>query len=348
ARVRRVPAHLAWQRRFGADRGPSRPSRQSAANPSPRRTPRPGAAGPAATGSSRHPPRHPIRAARLPTTQLLPVLPRAGCRHLRRLRPQHQGEDLMTTTEPTIVETPGSGTQHVWPLPVDEATLLDLITTVFTDHWQHIHFGPIIEGAAWEVGAPGAPTAITLNDGYATVDFGAWHFHLCIGEHTASGPELGRIRRCSRAGRNSPTAPASPGPTHGTGCGPASSRCPPTRSTARARASSTAVDHSPTPRYAVPSRRHRRGPSLGDRAQAILFTARHSFSDALPASFIPSASRSAAGCRQGRAAQSHAPTERPSPAHRTRRPRPRHPERGDRPMYPDGHHRCAPTRTAAP
>ncbi|GFH38489.1 hypothetical protein SCWH03_47310 [Streptomyces pacificus] len=37
---------------------------------------------------------------------------------------------------------PGGGTQHVWPLPVDEATLLDLVTTVFTDHWQHIHFGP--------------------------------------------------------------------------------------------------------------------------------------------------------------------------------------------------------------
>ncbi|MHC5705262.1 DUF7676 family protein [Streptomyces tirandamycinicus] len=105
----------------------------------------------------------------------------------------------MTTIEPAVVDTPGGGTQHVWPLPVDEATLLDLVTTVFTDHWQHIHFGPIIEGAAWEVGAPGAPTAITMNDGYATVDFGAWHFHLCIGEHTASGPELGRIRRCSRA-----------------------------------------------------------------------------------------------------------------------------------------------------
>ncbi|MEV6727973.1 MULTISPECIES: hypothetical protein [unclassified Streptomyces] len=24
-------------------------------------------------------------------------------------------------------------------------------------------------------------------------------YYLCIGEHTASGPELGRIRRCSRA-----------------------------------------------------------------------------------------------------------------------------------------------------
>jgi hypothetical protein len=102
-------------------------------------------------------------------------------------------------TTPTVVELPGGGTEHRWPLPTDEATLLDLITTVFTDHWEHIHFGIIIEGAAWEVAAPNAPTRITTLDGYATVDFGRWHFHLCIGEHTASGPELGRIRRCSRA-----------------------------------------------------------------------------------------------------------------------------------------------------
>lgn len=33
----------------------------------------------------------------------------------------------------------------------------------------------------------------------ATIDLGTWHFHLCIGEHTASGPELGRIRRTTRA-----------------------------------------------------------------------------------------------------------------------------------------------------
>lgn len=105
----------------------------------------------------------------------------------------------MTSTQPAVVENPGGGTEHVWALPTDEATLLDLITTLFADHWRQIHFGPIIEGAAWEVGAPCAPTGITMNDGYATVDFGAWHFHLCIGEHTASGPELGRIRRCSRA-----------------------------------------------------------------------------------------------------------------------------------------------------
>ncbi|MCK9932713.1 hypothetical protein MXD62_37195 [Frankia sp. Mgl5] len=32
-----------------------------------------------------------------------------------------------------------------------------------------------------------------MYDGYVTVDFGAWHFHLCIGEHTASGPDFGRL-----------------------------------------------------------------------------------------------------------------------------------------------------------
>ncbi|WP_436740370.1 DUF7676 family protein [Streptomyces sp. BBFR102] len=31
---------------------------------------------------------------------------------------------------------------------------MDLLTRVFTDHWRSINFGPIIEGAAWEVGAP--------------------------------------------------------------------------------------------------------------------------------------------------------------------------------------------------
>lgn len=105
----------------------------------------------------------------------------------------------MTTTRPDVVDTPDGGTEHLWPLPTDEATLLDLIGTLFTDHWQQIRFGPLIEGAAWEVGAPCAPVGITMNDGYATVDFGAWHFHLCIGEHTGSGPELAGIRRCSRA-----------------------------------------------------------------------------------------------------------------------------------------------------
>ncbi|MEU8205844.1 hypothetical protein [Streptosporangium sp. NPDC049046] len=99
----------------------------------------------------------------------------------------------------TVVEEHGTGTLHVWALPTDERTLLSLVTDIFEHHWEHIWFGVIVQGAAWEVAAPNAPERISLYDGYVTVDFGRWHFHLCIGEHTASGPELGRIRRCARA-----------------------------------------------------------------------------------------------------------------------------------------------------
>lgn len=103
------------------------------------------------------------------------------------------------TPEPEIVTTESGSTQHVWPLAADEDTLRELLTTLFTDYWPSITFGPIIEGAAWEVGAPGPPEAITVNDGYATIDFGPWHFHLCIGDHSGSSTELARVRRCSRA-----------------------------------------------------------------------------------------------------------------------------------------------------
>ena len=100
---------------------------------------------------------------------------------------------------PPIVDTEDGGREQRWALPTDESSLLRLITMVFDDHWDEIWFGLLIEGSALEVAAPNAPKKISMYDGYATVDFGRWHFHLCIGEHTASGPELGRIRRCSRA-----------------------------------------------------------------------------------------------------------------------------------------------------
>jgi hypothetical protein len=103
------------------------------------------------------------------------------------------------TERGTIVTEPGNGTVEIFSLPTDETTLVDLVTMIFTDYWEHIHFGVLVQGAAWEVAAPNAPVKIGTLDGYITVDFGRWHFHLCLGEHTASGPELGRIRRCARA-----------------------------------------------------------------------------------------------------------------------------------------------------
>lgn len=106
--------------------------------------------------------------------------------------------DVKTDTPP-VVENDGGGREQRWPLPVDEQSLLDLIHLCFDEYWDEIWFGIIMEGAAWEVAAPNPPKRVSVQDGYATVDFGRWHFHLCIGEHRASGPERGRIRRCTRA-----------------------------------------------------------------------------------------------------------------------------------------------------
>lgn len=43
------------------------------------------------------------------------------------------------------------------------------------------------------------PTRTTLNNGYLTVDFGAWHFHICIGEFSGVAPQLAKLRRTGRA-----------------------------------------------------------------------------------------------------------------------------------------------------
>ncbi len=103
----------------------------------------------------------------------------------------------------TLVEEAGMGTLEVFPLPHDEATLTTLLTEIFTDHWHTVRFGPLIQGAVFEIAAPQAPHKIAMQDGYMTVDFGAWHFHLCIGEHRGSprsptSPELAYHRRTQR------------------------------------------------------------------------------------------------------------------------------------------------------
>lgn len=115
----------------------------------------------------------------------------------------HGGDGGVTATHgstgaPRIVEEYGS-TLEIFDLPCDEDTLLAVLTELFEHWWDDIFFGTLVQGGAWEVAAPNAPERLSMLDGYLTVDFGRWHFHLCIGEHTASGPELGRIRRCAEA-----------------------------------------------------------------------------------------------------------------------------------------------------
>jgi hypothetical protein len=100
-------------------------------------------------------------------------------------------------------ETDGSRVE-IFPLPADEASLEKLLRTLFAEHWHEITFGPIIQGAAWEIRASHAPTHLGMLDGYLTVAFGKSHFHVCIGHTT--GPEtnptpekLARHRQTSRA-----------------------------------------------------------------------------------------------------------------------------------------------------
>lgn len=103
-----------------------------------------------------------------------------------------------------IVEEPGSGRVELFALETSEAALFALCRDLFESAWQDLGFGILIQGAAWEIRAPGAPRRIGLLDGYLTVDFGVWHFHICIGPHKGTrkaptSPELARIRRTSRA-----------------------------------------------------------------------------------------------------------------------------------------------------
>jgi hypothetical protein len=99
---------------------------------------------------------------------------------------------------------PDGATVEVFPLPTDEATLLELLRDLFANHWHDITFGPMVQGAAWEMRAAQAPSKIGVLDGYLTVAFGVPHFHICIGEHKGPHnnpvlPELAHHRRTARA-----------------------------------------------------------------------------------------------------------------------------------------------------
>lgn len=111
-------------------------------------------------------------------------------------------DTLVAAAERTV--DPDGATLDVYPLPTDEASLEELLTDVFQNYWQDITFGPIIQGAAWEIKAPCAPTTIGVLDGYITIAFGATHFHLCIGltkgtKRAPTSEALAKHRRTARA-----------------------------------------------------------------------------------------------------------------------------------------------------
>jgi hypothetical protein len=80
----------------------------------------------------------------------------------------------------------------------DEAKLEKLFREVFEQHWQRIAVGPWVAGAIFELAFDKAPE-VRVKNGYLTVDAGAWHFHLCIGQPRGKGPaEALQARRVAR------------------------------------------------------------------------------------------------------------------------------------------------------
>lgn len=103
----------------------------------------------------------------------------------------------------TIEEVDGARLEYEYVEPQVEL-LLPLLRELFATHWSEITFGPCIQGAVYEIRLTEPPKEITMLDGYLTVDVGAWHFHLCIGEHqgTTANPvpeALARKRRVAKA-----------------------------------------------------------------------------------------------------------------------------------------------------
>lgn len=84
--------------------------------------------------------------------------------------------------EPLIERGPnGRARAHYWPMSTDPAFLRDFLADIFTNYWDQIVFGPILDGAAFEWTCPGAPDRIELDGEFLTIGFGAPHFHICVG-----------------------------------------------------------------------------------------------------------------------------------------------------------------------
>jgi len=100
----------------------------------------------------------------------------------------------------TTIEKDIDGTTTEYDeVPIDGDRVERLLRELLTQHWAHISFGPIIQGAAWEIRFTAAPT-LSMLDGYLTADTGAWHVHLCVGDTSGDGGQrLAQARRVARA-----------------------------------------------------------------------------------------------------------------------------------------------------
>lgn len=98
----------------------------------------------------------------------------------------------------------GVGPIETFPLSTDPDFLFGLLKDLFENHWRDIVFGSLIQGAVFEIKTDRPPRQVSVFDGYLTVDYGTWHFHVCIGPHQGHprqpiAPEVAAHRRCARA-----------------------------------------------------------------------------------------------------------------------------------------------------
>jgi hypothetical protein len=98
-----------------------------------------------------------------------------------------------------VVREPDGSVTEYTDVPAAGDGVERLMKEVFGQHWAAISAGPIVDGAAYEIRFTSAP-ALSVLDGYLTIDTGPWHFHLCVNDHRgAATPELARVRRVARA-----------------------------------------------------------------------------------------------------------------------------------------------------
>jgi nitrile hydratase accessory protein len=100
-------------------------------------------------------------------------------------------------------EEAGTGDLEVFPVAAEEQVLHRLLTDLLVGWWDLIRFGPLIQGAVYELRFDRAPE-LSMLDGYLTIDAGSGHVHVCIGPHVGTreapvSPELAARRRCRHA-----------------------------------------------------------------------------------------------------------------------------------------------------
>jgi len=108
----------------------------------------------------------------------------------------------LATIEPSEVLLRSNGTleRQTWPLSTKPNDLAQLLTELFTQHWQAIEFGPLVAGANYCWRCPGAAKSIELTGSYFNASFSDGQFlQICIAGNRSTLIEQQRPEAPSQA-----------------------------------------------------------------------------------------------------------------------------------------------------